>query len=635
MKYKVLLLVIVLSVLFLFTYKKHAVGLTKSSSFDPTVIRSKVALIIYDPILENYGNIKLHEYFLWSDPRQLANQLVVEFSNMSHGNVQYEIVETIERDEWPLHINGQRYTDDLYITETNAGNWTLGDGDYAAIISSNNLFEKINAGYIDEVWLYGAPGFNWFESRMIGRGAYFINSPPMSIYTLKPTAFMGLSYEREIPEALESFGHRVEDTIRLVYSSQEAEDTHFWNKFTLHDRDLPGKGGIGTAHAAFNARPGIDYDWDSRLRVATTADDWVNFPNLTGQTSIKNCQTWGCNNIGYFNWWYSHMPHIAGFHESKLNNWWKYIADVAQFTQGYMSVQTYSDYAENNINQWNCWADEGDPATCSNSSTLVKVGNSSIKLMTSTPYSAYLLYPAADNANYDLRSKKYLTFWMYVANGSVYTPVVYLTNDQNEFFTYSPASNYGDHSNNNWHQIVLPLEGSAGWVRTSTGNPSLANIDHIQLAFDSDTPATTLYVDGVSFANDLSSDVISPIFSTINLSNNSSYSLPFTVSANVADNTFVAGVELYVDGVLITTDNLSPYKILLTDSLISSGVHNLQLKAYDVFGNVVESQNYSVTIHPTPVNSCSCDWGVVTNNFCSYNNEPVCNGNKCACVSTN
>lgn len=61
------------------------------------------------------------------------------------------------------------------------------------------------------------------------------------------------------------------------------------------------------------------------------------------------------------------------------------------------------------------------------------------------------------------------------------------------------------------------------------------------------------------------------------------------VTATAADNVGVTKVELYIDGVLKSTDTTSPYSFSVNSATLSSGAHNFQTKAYDAAGNVGSS----------------------------------------------
>jgi len=62
-----------------------------------------------------------------------------------------------------------------------------------------------------------------------------------------------------------------------------------------------------------------------------------------------------------------------------------------------------------------------------------------------------------------------------------------------------------------------------------------------------------------------------------------------TVSATASDNVGVAKVELYADGALIGTDTSTPYSFNWNIRRLSTGAHQLQVKAYDAAGNATLS----------------------------------------------
>jgi alpha-tubulin suppressor-like RCC1 family protein len=264
----------------------------------------------------------------WNDPAQLTSGLIADFRTASHGVANYQLVETVLRDWSPQ--NGGQYT---YQTWLEDYPWTRNTcrfsypAPYETIISENNLAQRVQAGEIDEVWMWGYPCGNWYESRMTGSGAYEVNAPPLTSVSGRPFILMGYNFERGLAEAAESYGHRAESIVRRVYGfdSWQPNEAHDWNKFTLLDRDVPGRGGIGNAHNAFNAEPDSDYNRTSLRTVSTSADDWANFPNLTGARRDANCTEWNCDGYQYLLWWYSHMPHMVGSTSGVLNDWWQYI----------------------------------------------------------------------------------------------------------------------------------------------------------------------------------------------------------------------------------------------------------------------------------------------------------------------
>jgi hypothetical protein len=302
-----------------------------SASMRNEKIQKKILLLVFNPVLESKpGSPKLNEYFNWNDPYKLTQQLIDDFREVSNGFVNYVISEKIEVDGFPLKEDGFQYTDESYVAciEDHNKCHYPDEVNYSLILDKYNVCEKLNKGLIDELWIWGGPWFGFYESRLAGPGAFWYNSPPLlntSCNRLLP--IMGFNYERGIAEALESYAHRVESVMTKVYGSWEPKETHAWNKFTLLDRDLPGRGGVGNAHNAVNASPGTDYNRSDKRYVYSNADDWYNYPNMTDKRRLLNCEEWSCDDYGYLKWWYKHIPKAEGSTDGILNNWWRYIVD--------------------------------------------------------------------------------------------------------------------------------------------------------------------------------------------------------------------------------------------------------------------------------------------------------------------
>jgi len=168
---------------------------------------------------------------------------------------------------------------------------------------------------------------------MAGRGAYFCNSPPVEgIDVSRIFVTMGFNYQRGVGEMLENLGHRVESIMRHVYGSWEHKETHAWNRFTLYEKVAPGRAGCGWMHYAPNSER--DYDWGNKRVVWSTCDDWLNYPNLTGQRRKVDHREWGGGNIrAHHRWWFEHLPKAPGRTDGKLNNWWAYAIDFNRFAE--------------------------------------------------------------------------------------------------------------------------------------------------------------------------------------------------------------------------------------------------------------------------------------------------------------
>jgi len=120
---------------------------------DPGSITKKVMVIAYDPIIESRGNKRLHEIVPWQDPRFMTQQYLSTLETCSHNRVHFLLVDWKYVDEFPVKKSGFRYTDESYIsaviedTSTPDSEWV----DYLKIISNQDITNKINSGFADEI----------------------------------------------------------------------------------------------------------------------------------------------------------------------------------------------------------------------------------------------------------------------------------------------------------------------------------------------------------------------------------------------------------------------------------------------------------------------------------------------------
>jgi hypothetical protein len=296
---------------------------------EPAVaLRPRVLLIAYNPTIRGQGGRKLTEVLGWHDVEALCRAYIADLRECSKGFVQYQIVQQIEADAWPVKVDGFRYDERSFL-----GNWRARSGwhdpdavDYRAIIDEFDLVARVNAGQIDEVWLFAFPYAGFYESLMVGPGAVWCNSPPMVRDDVdRRFVIMGFNYERDVGPMLESFGHRVESHLEHTWRRFQGRD-NLWQQFILYDKKAPGRANCGWMHYAPNSLK--DYDWGNRTRVRSNCDDWLNFPNFQGTTRIVNCSEWGNGDMrAHHKWWYKHLPNAPGQTRGISNNWWLYGVD--------------------------------------------------------------------------------------------------------------------------------------------------------------------------------------------------------------------------------------------------------------------------------------------------------------------
>lgn len=290
----------------------------------------RVLVLNFDPLVDSQKK-RLHEVCGWFDPRKLAAEYASDVKKASDGFVDYEVVEWRDLDEFPVKEDGFRYTVESYLAcrEEGAG-WHKPDlADYPRMARDYDVTRLVDAGKIDELWIFGGPYFGYHESAMIGPQAFYINGGVYDqVDSQRTFAVMGFNYERGVAEMLHNLCHRTESTMSRVYGGWKAEAlTTNWARFAANLKQS-GSAGVGSCHYPPNGES--DYDYANERKVESTADDWLNYPNLKGRKTIVSRETWGGPDYhrNYMKWWFNHLPRAAGANsDGRLNNWWRYVFD--------------------------------------------------------------------------------------------------------------------------------------------------------------------------------------------------------------------------------------------------------------------------------------------------------------------
>lgn len=296
----------------------------------PAPVARRVLLVVHNPVISSDRGRKLSRVLKWQDPDELSQQYRADVAYATYGYANYEIVERIEVDGFPVKEDGFVYDAESYLFR-----WRTGTGfhhpdrvDYYRLLREFGVVPKINLGQIDEVWLFGFPYAGYYESVMAGPGAFWCNAPPLDDRIgrcQRRFVIMGFSYERGVGEMLENLGHRAESIMARVYRRSRGE-ANLWQQFTRYDKTHPGRAECGNVHFAPNSER--DYDWGNRRWVTSYCDDWYSFPVLRRQPRRVNCREWGNGDIRLHHlWWLRHVPHVSGVTANVANNWWQYIID--------------------------------------------------------------------------------------------------------------------------------------------------------------------------------------------------------------------------------------------------------------------------------------------------------------------
>jgi hypothetical protein len=199
--------------------------------------------------------------------------------------------------------------------------------DYPAQIAAFDLVARYQQRVFDEAWFFAFPYSGDYESTMVGRGAFWCNSPPVAgtDHCAGRFVIMAFNYERGVECMLENFGHRVESIMGRVYEHRRGPN--MWELFTRYDRVAPGGAHCGNVHFAPNSQH--DYDWGNRRPVLSYCDDWYSYPDLPGNARTVTCAEWGNGDMRLHHlWWLGHLPRTVGQTNGVANNWWQYVAQV-------------------------------------------------------------------------------------------------------------------------------------------------------------------------------------------------------------------------------------------------------------------------------------------------------------------
>jgi len=184
---------------------------------DSTPLTRKVLVIDFHP-----GAVPAR----WNRSDDLIPQYIEKMRQASQGILEFQVVEKVEVPEYPVLMDGRQYTDTTYIgvladdrrafRDAN-GSYMLAE--YDQIIQKFDLLDKIESDQIDEVWMFGGPYFGFYESRMVGRGAFWCNGPAME-RDCRRFVIMGFNYERDVKEMVHDYGHRAESLLAKHFDSE-------------------------------------------------------------------------------------------------------------------------------------------------------------------------------------------------------------------------------------------------------------------------------------------------------------------------------------------------------------------------------------------------------------------------------
>jgi hypothetical protein len=302
---------------------------------------AKVVVLVYDPVLEDHGGVRLTQHVKAADPVHYSRILVDVIRQASWGYVNYEIVDVITVDGYPKKVDGFVYTDGTFLAAREKQEWQPAPSSYAAILDDNGLVERARKEGITEVWLWGASGFHFDEFAGFVKDRYTRFGPTDNEWLYRPYDIpgdrlgrtfwvMGFNYEVGADNMIHSYTHRVESQAALAFGAgiwdpKTRRDP--WNVFSLLETDFPGVPSmVGNCHVPPNGQQG--YDYGNARTVASWADNWARYPDLRGAPRGVSREDWGNTQFGYQKWILERLPKGPGHTEWGYDNWWVYVANV-------------------------------------------------------------------------------------------------------------------------------------------------------------------------------------------------------------------------------------------------------------------------------------------------------------------
>jgi hypothetical protein len=222
----------------------------------------------------------------------------------------------------------------VLVVEYTSSNPTYND----PVTISNGLIANIGAAsnYVrHEIVQWNRPGIRP-PQRTGGTLEWAVGGPWREAYGLgvgQPTCdtqmvTMGFNYERQLPEATHSFGHRLERNYQTWWGMPlwNAFDGQY-GRYAFGGTDQPPLVTTGTHCGNVHFPPNADqhYEYNSSDVVSSNCATWR---SDGGGTYVNlSCSTWGCNELGFLNWWMARMPgptNANGPGGTRLKNWWEF-----------------------------------------------------------------------------------------------------------------------------------------------------------------------------------------------------------------------------------------------------------------------------------------------------------------------
>ena len=298
-------------------------------------IRVGVRVLDFDPIMDS--GVPLTVDRAWFEPTTLHPSYIADIATASGGVVRQRVVDTSLIRDYPVKSNGFKFTNATYqsclVNEpTNDCKALI---DYGTVLNTvydrkkGSACDALRRGRVDEIWLWGGPWFGYLEWS-------YVSAQTLCPSVRKPFVVMGFSYEREVSDMLHDLGHRAEGLVQAgigfaLWDRFDGQRERYAQDFfcpAAPDATHPEIADPANTHAGnvhFPPNAFCHYQFDRDFPVMSDADDWANFPNLTGAKRLINSDEWGGTQRGFTIWWLGRFPRHSGTAMGVERDWWRYV----------------------------------------------------------------------------------------------------------------------------------------------------------------------------------------------------------------------------------------------------------------------------------------------------------------------
>lgn len=162
----------------------------------------------------------------WNRADDLAPKYIAAMRQASNNLLIYQVANKLDAPNYPVLLDGRQYDDATWKQAINDDKTAFRDAhgsymlaDYQRIIQDFGIIQQVKDKLVDEVWMFGGPYFGFYESRMIGKGAFWCNGPGIELNSRR-FVMMGYNYQRDVKEMVHDFGHRSESILARQFGSQ-------------------------------------------------------------------------------------------------------------------------------------------------------------------------------------------------------------------------------------------------------------------------------------------------------------------------------------------------------------------------------------------------------------------------------